>query len=136
MAPEVKPQPKKRAAVKPLPKPLPKKKLPEPPKDSMLLIIRLRGTFAVPDHIEQTLQSLRLKNRFNATLAKNNPSTIGMLRQAKDYIAWGDLKPTDVARLLRERGEVNGGRAVTDKFAMDIFSKESIDSLATAITTG
>lgn len=133
---EVKPQTKKHAGVKPLPKPLPKKKLPEPPKDSMLLIIRLRGTFAVPNYIELTLHSLRLRNKFNATLVRNNPSTIGMLRQVKDYVTWGDLKPTDIATLLRERGEVNGGKPVTDKFATDVFSKESIDSLATALTTG
>jgi large subunit ribosomal protein L30 len=59
-----------------------------------------------------------------------------MLRQVKDYVTWGDLKPTDIATLLRERGEVNGGKPVTDKFATDVFSKESIDSLATALTTG
>ena len=135
-APEAKPQTKKHAGIKPLPKPLPKKKLPEPPKDSMLLIIRLRGTFAVPNYIELTLHSLRLRNKFNATLVQNNPSTIGMLRQVKDYVTWGDLKPTDIATLLRERGEVNGGKPVTDKFATDVFSKESIDSLATALTTG
>jgi len=134
--PQVKPEIKKRAVVKTLPKPLPRKKLPEPPKDSMLLVIRLRGTFAVPNHIERTLQSLRLRNKFNATLARNSPSMVGMLRQVKDYVTWGDLKPSDIARLLRERGEVNGGKPVTEKFAMDVFSKESIDSLATALTTG
>jgi len=134
--PEVKPETKKRAGVRVLPKPVPKKKLPEPPKDSMLLIIRLRGTFAVPNYIERTLQSLRLRNKFNATLVRNNPSTIGMLRQVKDYVTWGDLKTNDIAKLLRERGEVNGGEPVTDKFATDVFSKESIDSLATAMTTG
>jgi len=134
--PPVKPEIAKRVGVKPLPKPLPKKKLPGPPKDSMLLVIRLRGTFAVPNYIERTLRSLGLRNKFNATLVRNGPSTIGMLRQVKDYITWGDLKPTEIASLLRERGEVNGGKRVTDKFAMDVFSKESIDSLATAITTG
>ena len=135
-APEVKREVKKRAVVKTLPKPLPKKKLPQPPEDSMLLIIRLRGTFAVPDYLERTLQSLRLRHKFNATIAKNSPSMIGMLRQVKDYVTWGDLKSTDIATLLRERGEVNGGKQVTDKVAKELFSKESIDSLATALTTG
>jgi large subunit ribosomal protein L30 len=134
--PETKPEIKKRAQVKPLLRRLPKKKLPEPPKESMLLIIRLRGTFAVPDYVERTMRSLRLRNKFNATIARNNPSTVGMLRQVKDYVTWGNLKPTDIATLLRERGQIEGGKPVTDKFATDVFSKESIDSLAAALTTG
>jgi large subunit ribosomal protein L30 len=134
--PEVKPEIKKRIPVKRLPKPLPKKKLPQPPKESVLLVIRLRGTFAVPYHIERTLRSLRLGNRFNATLTRNSPSMIGLLRQVKDYVTWGDLKSTDLATLLKERGEVIGGMSVTDKYAKDVFSKESIDSLATALTSG
>jgi large subunit ribosomal protein L30 len=135
-APEAKPETKKRAVVKLLPRPLLKKKLPEPPKESMLLIIRLRGSFGVPDYLERTMRSLRLRNKFNATIARNNPTTVGMLRQVKDYVTWGNLKPTDVATLLRERGQIEGGKHVTDKFATDVFSKESIDSLAAALTTG
>jgi len=136
--PQVKVETKKRpsAKPKPLPKPLPKEKLPEPPKDSVLLIIRLRGTFAIPNYIERTLQSLRLRHKFNATLARNNATTVGMLRHVKDYVTWGDLTPTELASLLRERGEVNGGNPVTDKFAMDMFSKDSIESLAKALTSG
>jgi len=134
--PEVKVDTKRRVAVRHLPKPLPKMKLPQPPKDSMLFIIRLRGTFGVPYHVERTLRSLRLVNKYNATLAKNCPSVLGMLRQVKDYITWGDLKPADVAKLLRKRGKVSGGKPVTDKFAVELFSKENIDSLATALATG
>jgi large subunit ribosomal protein L30 len=100
------------------------------------LIVRLRGTFAVPQYIERTLLSLRLGYKFNATLAKNSPSMIGMLRQVKDYVTWGDVKPADIARLLKERGEVNGGMPVTDKFAKDAFAKESIESLAKAVAGG
>jgi large subunit ribosomal protein L30 len=134
-----KPQPKpvvelkKPALAKP--KPLPKKKL-EPPKGGLLLIVRLRGTFAVPHHIERTLLSLRLVNKFNATLAKNSPSMIGMLRQVKDYVTWGGVEPTDVATLLKERGKVNGEIPLTNEFAKDMFAKDSIDSLATALATG
>jgi len=134
--PGVKREVKKRAAVRPLPKPLPKKKLSQPPKDSILLIVRLRGTFGVPSYIERTLQSLRLRNRYNATFARNSPSMIGMLRQVKDYVTWGDLAPTEIAKLLKERGQVNGGRPVTDRFATELFSKENIDSLAEALVTG
>jgi len=122
--------------VKPLPKPIAKKRLPQPPKDSVLLVIRLRGTFAVPEYIERTLQSLRLRNKYNATLAKSSPSMVGMLRQVKEYVTWGDLKPADLARLLRERGEVSGGNPVTDKIANDLFSKENVDSLAIALASG
>ena len=134
-----KPQPKPVVELKKpalaRPKPLPKKKL-EPPKESLLLIVRLRGTFAVPYHIEHTLLSLRLVNKFNATLAKNSPSMIGMLRQVKDYVTWGGVKPTEVARLLKERGKLNGEMPVTNEFAKNAFAKDSIDSLAIALATG
>lgn len=59
-----------------------------------------------------------------------------MLRQVKDYVTWGGVKPIDVATLLKERGRINGEMPVTDEFAKNAFAKDSIDSLATALATG
>ena len=134
--PEIKYEVKKPAAAKPLPRPIPKKKLPEPPKESLLLIIRLRGVYGVPYYIERSLQSLRLTHKFNAILTKNNPSMLGTLRQVKDYVTWGDVKSADIARLLKERGLLMGETRVTDKFAEEAFAKDSVDSLAKAISSG
>ena len=127
--------------VKPLIKPRkktfrPAKPLLAPSAERVSLVIRLRGEFGVPDYVERTLTSLRLKRKFNATLVQNIPSVTGMLREVKDYIAWGDVTSVEIARLLRERGEITGGSPVSDKFAKNVFSKESIDELAKAISNG
>ena len=141
---EVKPpvlQPKA-VKVKPVVKPEAKKTvraqkpLVAPSTERVALVIRLRGEFGVPDYIKRTLTSLRLKRKYNATLVQNGPSMTGMLRQVKDYVTWGDITSVDIARLLKERGELTGGSPVSDNFAKNAFSKESVDELAKAISSG
>jgi len=103
---------------------------------TLLLVIRLKGPFAVPYHIEHTLKSLRLDSKYRATLVSSNPSMNGMLQQVKDFVTWGEISPTAIAELLKERGEVTGGVRVTDKFVKENFSNNSVDALAMALSRG
>lgn len=107
-----------------------------PPEKTFSLVVRLQGPVAVPKYMESTLRSLRLDRRFSAVLLEKSQNLIGMLRQAKDYVTWGDVKTEDIAGLLKERGELLGGDHVTDKFVKESFGEESIDRLATALTRG
>jgi large subunit ribosomal protein L30 len=106
------------------------------PEKTFILAVRLMGPFGTPTHIEKTLTSLRLNRKFNAVLLENNPSALGMLRQAKDHVTWGDVKAADIAALLRERGELLGGLPVTDKSVQETFGEQSIGELASALTQG
>ena len=139
-APKTKKADKKPApTIQPQPQPKPTTQTPIPPKPketSIYLVIRIRGPFGVPVNLEQTMQTLRLRHKFNATLIDKNPSMLGMLRHVKDYVTWGEANVTDIANLLRERGEVNTGNRLSDQYVKDVLAQQSIDSLANAIANG
>lgn len=106
------------------------------PKKTYVLVIRLKGPVTVPHDLGLTLSSLGLERRFNARLLEKNESTVGMLRYAKDCLTWGEVKPQDIAALLRERAEVTGGTSLTDKVVKEKFGQESIDALVTTLVDG
>jgi large subunit ribosomal protein L30 len=132
---EVKPVEVKKPVVKAKPAKI-KKPIPAKRDEPFLLVIRLRGTVAVPARMQDALRILRLERRYSATLVKSSPSVTGMLRRVKDYVTWGGVGAKEIAELLKERGEVIGGVPLTDKFVKENFSKESVDALVLAITQG
>lgn len=132
--------PRKRVvrAKKPVQKPVeptPSKKVVAPER-VFLFAIRLKGSFGVPVDVERTLASLRLNRRFNAVLLENSANAVTSLRKVKDYVTWGEAKRIDIARLLRERGELLGGVPLTDKSAHDKLGVQSVDGLASALADG
>ena len=60
------------------------------PERAFLFVVRLKGSFGMPIQIEKTLTTLRLNRKFNAVLLENNASVVATLRQAKDYVTWGE----------------------------------------------
>ena len=127
--------PKKRE-VPLIPQASPAKKEPAPEKKSYLLAIRLKGSFGTPWPLKSALQTLRLKEKFNAVLLENTPATVGMLRTVKDYVTWGEASTNDIAAVLRERGELSGGSEMTDEVIREKFGETSIQDLASALTQG
>ena len=126
---------KKEIAIAPERKP--EKKVTEPIKEKPLfLAVRIMGPFGTPKSFEDTLRSLRLTRRFSAVLLENSESIMGMLRLAKDYITWGEVKSKDIAVLLKERAELSSGTHLTDKFVLEKFGHESVQQLAQALTRG
>ena len=129
------PAPKKAEAPAPPPKPvMAKKELPA--VKSYLLAIRLKGEFGTPRPIQNVLDTIRLRRKFNAVLLEKTPSTIGMLRRAKDYVTWGEANQTDIVNLLRERGEFRSGGAVTDEGIREKIGEKSVQDLAAALVGG
>lgn len=129
------------AAKKPTEKPaaVPSHVPPQPkqlPERTFLIAIRLKGEFGAPWDIQNLLAGLRLKSKFNAVLLDNDSVSKGTLRQAKDYVTYGEIAPRDVAALLKERGELFGGLRLSDNAAKEKLGKESIDDLVTALTHG
>jgi large subunit ribosomal protein L30 len=107
-----------------------------PPAKVFLIAVRLKGSFGSPVQIERTLASLRLNRKFNAILLENTASTVATLRKAKDFVTWGELKSAGIAALLRQRGELFGGLALTDRSVQEKFGEHSVDGLASALTQG
>ena len=112
----------------------PKKEVPA--EKSFLLALRLKGSFGTPATLERALSTLRLENRFNAVLLENKANVIGMLRGVKDYVTWGEIKTAEIAKLLKNRGELEGGSSITDDSVKKTFGEDSVNSLAEGLTRG
>lgn len=77
-------------------------------------VVRVRGSVNVNREIEEALRMLRLSRVNYATLIDDRDSYIGTLRKVKDYVTWGEVGEEDVALILKNRGELRGGKRLTD----------------------
>jgi len=108
----------------------------ESPKQSVILAVRIRGTATDNPDIRKTMETLSMESAYRARLLENNPSTLGMLRTAKNLVAWGQVNPEVLEGLLRKRAERDGNREFDDEFAKVFFKKESIAELARSVVAG
>ena len=104
----------------------------ELPEKPLLLAIRLIGPFGAPTTMKDALTSLRLSRKFRAVLVEKSDSMLGALRRVKDYVTWGEVKSHVIAVMLKERGELSNGMALTDKFVKENVGYESIEDVALA----
>src|SRR5205809_6474198 len=100
-----------------------------------ILAVRLRGTASDNPDVQRTMESLKLERTFQARLLENTPSNLGMLRSAKVVVAWGEVSPDLLGRVLEKRGERDGADGVEDGF-LRLLGKASVDDLAKAVVAG
>jgi len=100
-----------------------------------LLVVRIRGGVDAQKTVEATLTMLRMERNNYATILKESPSYIGMLRKVKDYVTWGEPNVETMKNLLEARGKLVGDEKVTDE-ALKTLGYESVDKLANAIVVG
>jgi large subunit ribosomal protein L30 len=77
-----------------------------------------------------------MESTFRARLLANTPSNLGMLRTAKNLVAWGQVNPETLEALLRKRAERDGGKELDDAFAKVFFKKDSIADLSKSVVAG
>lgn len=99
----------------------------------MIAAIRVRGTAGVNKDINDTLLMLRLNRINHAVLLQDNPSYQGMLAKSKDYITWGEIDEESLSLLIKERGELIGGKKVTDDYLKENTDYSSIMDLSKAL---
>ena len=102
----------------------------------LLGIIRIRGYAGTPWYIQDTLEMLRLRRRFNAMIYEDTPSIRGMLKVAEPYITWGELNEEGL-RLLLSRLYVKPGNArINDEFLKSKLKIESFEEFVKKIYEG
>nr|WP_226988645.1 50S ribosomal protein L30 [Methanopyrus kandleri] len=97
-----------------------------------LAVVRVRGPVGVRRDIEDTMRMLKLLRRNWCVLIDDRPSYLGMLQKIKDYVTWGEVEPDTVAALLKKRGELEGGRPVTDEYVSEHTEYDSVEEFARA----
>ena len=101
----------------------------------LFLAVRLRGTASDNPNIRKTMDSLRLERTFQARIMENTPSNAGMLRFAKNLVAWGEVSPDLLHHLLVKRGEREGGLDLDGSFAR-LFGRDGVGDLAKGLVAG
>ncbi len=65
--------------------------------------IRLRGKWNIRKEIEDTLTLLGVKRKNNCVVLENNKYNLGMLKKAKDYITYGEIKEETLKKLIEKK---------------------------------
>ena len=72
----------------------------------MIAAVRVRGQVDVPKKIDRTLDSLGLRKKNQVILVDEDQDSLkGMMKQAKDYIAYGTVSEDTVEKIEEAKGE-------------------------------
>lgn len=71
----------------------------------MIAAIRVRGDVDVRQKASRTLDDLSLKTRNQCVVYEDNESVRGMLKVAKDYVAFGEISEETLEKLSDRKGK-------------------------------
>lgn len=101
-----------------------------PPPAVLLAVVRARGLSGLHPKRKRTMEMLGLYYSNAGTLVPSTPSYMGMLREAKDYLAWGPLSEKMAIAMLAKRGTMEGRKLSLVK------KPEEIAALARLLMSG
>lgn len=102
----------------------------------MFAAVRLRGEVNVDRKIKDTLSLLKLHKINHCVLVPDTPSYRGMLQIVKDYVAFGEVDPGVLAKLLQKRAKMAGNKPLNDDFLRENSDFNSFKELSQAIVEG
>ncbi len=100
-----------------------------------IAVIRLRSGIRARGEVRDTLRMLRLHHVNHMVVVDDTPSYAGMIRKAKDYVTWGEIRPSTLAAVIRKRGRLVGNRPVTEEYVRDKLGL-GIDEFAERVVSG
>jgi len=78
---------------------------------------------------------LHLERSNNAVLIDDEPSFLGMLREAQNYVTWGEPSKEILTQLLTKRGRLLGNKKITEENLQKLGFK-SIEEFAETVLSG
>ena len=96
-------------------------------------VIFIRGTINSKKGVADTLGMLNLHKKHHCTIIPDTPTYRGMLQKVKDYITWGEISPEALARLIMERGRLEGDITFTEAYIKENTKYTSVLSFAKAV---
>jgi large subunit ribosomal protein L30 len=73
----------------------------------LILVVNLHGAINSSSAVRKALSELWVAKKFSASVVSDDPSTVGMLRLCKDYVAWAPVEQALLTDLLTKRGMVS-----------------------------
>ena len=72
----------------------------------MIAVIRIHGMVKIKKKIEETLQRLRLKRKYACVVLQPTKVNLGMIKNVRDFVAFGEIKKQTFEKLINERGKL------------------------------
>ena len=101
----------------------------------MYAVVRIRGDVRLRPEIKDTMKMLRLHSVNHCVVIDETVHYTGMVRKAKDYIAWGIVDAESLTNLLSLRGRIEGGERLTQEY-MDEYELGSVSDFAKKVCDG
>ncbi|RBQ25298.1 MAG: 50S ribosomal protein L30P [Methanocorpusculum sp. MCE] len=102
----------------------------------MYAVVQVRGVVNTRRDIKETLKMLRLHHINHCVLVPETPEYLGMIRKAKDFIAFGEVDAATVATILTTRGRLTGNKPLTEEYVKSATSYGRIEEFAAALVNG
>ena len=99
----------------------------------LLLVVNVHGSINSSAPVRKALNELRVAKKFSASIAKDDPATVGMLRLCKDYLAWCPVTEGLLADLLKKRGMVSASRMLDQASLKQLGYKNHEELAATMV---
>jgi len=99
-------------------------------------IVRVRGHGDVRQDIEDTMQLLNLNRPNHCVIMPETKEVRGMLYKTKDYVTWGEVDETVLAKMIKFRGRLEGDKPLDDSTVKEHSKYTSIIALARAVKKG
>ncbi len=77
--------------------------------------VRIRGPIGTSKEMNDTMKMLHLERNNVCAIMPKTPTTSGMLKRVKDYIAYGEVDDATVKALVEKRSEPYKGRLTDSK---------------------
>ena len=77
----------------------------------MFAVLRVRGTSKLDTDVKDTLKILHLNKPNHCVILANNPVYLGMLKKVQGCVAWGEIKPEVLEKLIEVRGKSTDPKA-------------------------
>jgi large subunit ribosomal protein L30 len=96
----------------------------------MIAIIRISGKVKVKEQSEETLFRLGLRKKYTCILINEKDAVrIGMLKQIRDYVGYGNIEKGVLIKLIEKRGQRTDKKEIKDaeKIAMELEKGKSLE---------
>jgi len=87
----------------------------------MLAVIRIRGGVNMNFKIKDTLTMLRLTRVNHCVVVVKDPKIEGMIKKVKDFVTWGEISEATLAKLVKERGRMEGDEKLNEEEAKNVI---------------
>lgn len=99
----------------------------------MIAVIRISGLVEIPRDAKETLFRMRLRKKFTLVLMHENPVNLGMIKQVRNFTAFGKINKETLAELIKARGKTIGNKKIkidAEKIASELLEGKTEKKLS------